>query len=374
MNNAFLISDSTNCENPGWSIPEPVIHENVKNFMKNAPGRTIIATFASQFERMIAFVKGAEDLGKKVALEGRSIKTNMEIAKETKYFVPKKDTLIDISDVDKYPADKIVIIATGGQGEQYAALPRMARGDHKYVKINKRDTVIFSSSVIPGNEIAVRNLMDVIMRNDPKVIHYKTSDVHSTGHGNAEELSYIIRKVHPKYFIPGYGFHSMLKTHKQLALNEGIPEENVLVADNGSVIEMNSEGNARILDIKAPGNPMMIDGNTVTEIQKVVMDDRSTLSTDGFVHVVVLINISKKKLQKSPDIISRGFVYLKNSQSLILQTRTLITKLINNEIATNKSNKIDILATKKMLQQNVSRFLTQKTHKNPIVIATVLVI
>ncbi len=372
--NIFLISDSTNCENPGWSLPEKRIHENVKNYIKNAQGRVIIANFASQFERMIAFVKAAEDLGKKVALEGRSIKVNMEIAKEAKYFIPKKDTLIDIDDVDKYPADKIVVIATGGQGEKYAALPRMARGDHKSIKINKRDTIIFSSSVIPGNEIAVRNLMDIIMRRDPRVIHYRTSDVHSTGHGNAEELSYIIRKVHPKYFIPGYGFHSMLKTHKELAIKEGVLEENVLVADNGSVIEMNEDGNARILDIKAPSTPMMIDGNTVTEVQKIVMEDRLSLSTDGFIHIVALINVSQKKLQKSPDIISRGFIYLKDSQSLISQTRSLVVKITEKELLKNRSNKVDILEVKKSIQMNVEKFLRQKTNKNPIVIATVLVI
>jgi ribonuclease J len=323
---------------------------------------------------MIAFVKAAEDLGKKVALEGRSIKTNMDIAKEADYFIPKKDTLIDIGDVDRYPADKIVIIATGGQGEKYAALPRMARGDHKYIKINKRDTIIFSSSVIPGNEIAVRNLMDIIMRRDPRVIHYRTSDVHSTGHGNAEELSYIIRKVNPKYFIPGYGFHSMLKVHKQLAINEGVPADNVLVADNGSIIEMNINGDARILDIKAPSAPMMIDGNTVSEVQKIVMEDRISLSTDGFIHVVTLINVAQKKLQKSPDIISRGFIYLKDSQSLISQTRSLVVKVTEKELQKNKSSKVDILNMKKNIQNNVERFLTQKTNKKPIVIATVLVI
>ncbi len=184
-----MISDSTNCENPGWSIQEPTIHENVRNYIKGAKSRIIIATFASQFERMMAFVKAAEDLGKKIILEGRSVKTNMEIAKEAGYYTPKKDTIINIQDVDKYPSDRIVIICTGGQGEEFAALPRMARGDHKYIKLNSRDTVILSSSVIPGNEISVRLLKDSLLRHDLRLIHYKTSDVHSTGHGNAEELA-----------------------------------------------------------------------------------------------------------------------------------------------------------------------------------------
>ena len=184
-----MISDSTNCENPGWSVQEPAIHKNVRDFIQNAKSRVIIATFASQFERMMAFIAAAEDLGKKIVLEGRSVKTNMEIAKAAGYYTPKRETMIQMKDIDNYPSNRIVIICTGGQGEEFAALPRMARGDHKFIKLNGRDTVILSSSVIPGNEISVRLLKDKLMRHDVDLIHYKTSDVHSTGHGNAEELA-----------------------------------------------------------------------------------------------------------------------------------------------------------------------------------------
>jgi ribonuclease J len=187
--NVFMISDSTNCENPGWSIQEPAIHENVKNYIRDAKSRIIIASFASQFERMMSFIAAAEDLGKKIVLDGRSTKTNMEIAQLAEYYTPKKDTIIDVKDIDNYPSNRIVIVCTGSQGEEFAALPRMARGDHKFVKLNHRDTVILSSSVIPGNEISVRLLKDKLMRHDVNLIHYKTSDVHSTGHGNAEELA-----------------------------------------------------------------------------------------------------------------------------------------------------------------------------------------
>ncbi|HIP21875.1 MAG TPA: ribonuclease J [Candidatus Pacebacteria bacterium] len=183
-----MISDSTNCENPGWSIQEKEIEETIGKLIKEAPSRVIIATFGSQFERMFNFIQVAENLGKKVVLEGRSVRTNLDIAKESGYFVPKKDTIISGRDIDNYPSDKILIISTGGQGEEFAALPRMSRGDHNFVKLNERDTIILSSSVIPGNEISVRGLLDSLARTNAKVITYRTSDVHSTGHGNAEEL------------------------------------------------------------------------------------------------------------------------------------------------------------------------------------------
>ncbi|MCD5396781.1 MAG: hypothetical protein LRZ98_01390 [Candidatus Pacebacteria bacterium] len=163
--------------------------KNIENLIKTAPSRIIIATFASQFERMMAFMRIAEKLGKKIVLEGRSVKTNMEIAKKAEYYTPQKHTIIKASDVDQYPSDKIVIVCTGGQGEEYAALPRIARKEHKFIKLNNRDTIILSSSIIPGNEPTVRSLKDKLMRHDVNLIHYKTAEVHSTGHGNSEELA-----------------------------------------------------------------------------------------------------------------------------------------------------------------------------------------
>ena len=184
-----MISDSTNCEKDGWSIQEKEIEKTIEEIIRSAHSRVIIATFASQFERMFSFIRVAEKLGKKVILEGRSVKNNLEIAKEANYFVPKKGTIIEASDISKYPANRILVISTGGQGEEFAALPRMARGDHPYIKLNKRDTVVLSSSVIPGNEISVRGLLDEMSKSEAKIITYRTSLVHSTGHGNAEELA-----------------------------------------------------------------------------------------------------------------------------------------------------------------------------------------
>ena len=377
-NNLLLISDSTNCENPGWSLPDKTIHENVANFIKEASSRVIIATFASQFERMVAFIKAAEKLNKKVVLEGRSIKTNIEVAKVSGYFTPKKDTIIDVKDIDKYPQDRIVAIVTGGQGEQFAALPRMARGDHKYITLNERDTIILSSSVIPGNENSVRTLMDQIMRKTVKLLHYKTSDVHSTGHGNADELAWVINKVKPKYFVPGYGFHSMLKNHKKIAMEKGnIPEENVIVPDNGTIIELDGPQNNvtySILKKKASHEPFVVDGYSISGLQPAVMSDRKLLAKDGFINIIVLINVRQKKVQKSPDILSRGFVYLRDSKKLLNEIRSLVTRLTEEAILKSSGNRINVDNLRVDIYKRVNNLILQRTNKEPIIMPVVLVV
>lgn len=372
--NIMLLSDSTNCENPGWSIPEPRIHENVDEIIRNAQGRIMIATFASQFRRMIAFMKSAESQGKKIILEGRSIKTNLEIAKLAGKYTPADGVIIQAADIDKYPSDKILILCTGGQGEQFAALPRMARGDHKYVKLNNRDTVILSSSVIPGNEISVRNLMDQLHRNDVRLISYKTSDVHSTGHGNQEELKWIINTVHPTFMVPAYGYHSMLKIHKRLALETGMDDAHVIVPDNGSVIEIKGKDDVSLLPMKVPSSPIMVDGFSISDMQHTVIADRQLLSSDGIFVTVVSINVAKKQMQKSPDIISRGFVYLRESQDLLSQARGIIKRVTEEQIEKSDGNRIDVETLKKQIHKHLERFLLRKTNKQPIIIPVILVV
>lgn len=377
-NNILMIGDSTNCENTGWSLPEKVIHENVENYIKNAPSRVIIGSFASQFERMVAFVKAAEKLNKKVVMEGRSVKINMEVAKLAGYFTPKSDTIIDVKDIDQYPSNRIVAIVTGSQGEEFAALPRVARGEHKFIKLNSRDTVILSSSIVPGNENSVRNLMDQIMRYTMNVLHYKTSDVHSTGHGNAEELAWIINKIKPKYFVPGYGFHSMLKTHKQIAIEKaGIEEKNVIVPDNGTIVELRGSGenlNYQVLEKKASCSPVMVDGYSIANVQPAVINDRKLLAKDGFINVIVLINVRQRKIQKSPDILSRGFVYLRESKKLLDEIRSTATRLTEEEILRSVGGRIEIDNLRLELYKRLSGLVLRYTNKQPIVMPVVLVV
>jgi ribonuclease J len=369
--NLLLIADSTNVENQGWSIPEETIQNNLENIIKNIPGRIIIGSFASQFARLIEIVRIAEKYNKKIVLEGRSIKNNLEMAQLAGFFKPEKGSIIDSNEINNYPPDKILILATGAQGEEFAALNRMATKQHKNIILNKRDTIILSSSVIPGNEISVRNLKDVLSRHDVEIIHYRVSDVHSSGHGNAEELAWINRKVGAKYFIPSYGFHSMLKTHADVAHNlAGVPYENIVIPDNGSLVEIQDKGEKiTVLKEKAPSIVMTVDGFSVGNLQEVVIRDRQMLSQDGIFLIVVTINIKTGKLKKSPDIISRGFIYLRESQDLLKEARAKIKRIAEDS---SKDRPIDFDKIKKKINTSMSRFLLQKTNKRPIVIAVVL--
>jgi len=372
--NILLVSDSTNCENPGWSLPEPIIHETVSRIITEAPSRVIIACFASHFRRMIEFIKTAENLGKKVVLEGRSMKVNLEIARLAGYFTPKDGTVITSADIKDYPADRIVVLCTGGQGEYFAALPRMARDDHKDIHLSSRDTIVLSSSVIPGNENQVRGLFDLLWRKDCKIIHTKIEQVHSTGHGNQEELKWIINKVGAKFFTPAYGYHSMLKQHRNLAVQTGVPIENTFIPDDGGILEIKSKDDVKLLDVKAPGSPLLVDGFTVSPMNPTIISDRQALSKDGIFVIVVSINVGKKVMQKSPDIISRGFVYLRESQALLSQARGLIKRITEQEISKAKGGKIDVDRLKNDLNKQVERLLVRETNKTPVVIPVVLVV
>jgi ribonuclease J len=220
----LLMADSTNCENPGFSISDTVVYKNIEAIIKEASGRLIISTFASQVERMLFMLETAEKHGKKVVVEGRSMKTNVEIAKLANMLKVRPETLIPLEDMVKYPENKIIILATGQQGEEFAALGRIANKTHKFIRLTPKDTILMSSSVVPGNERAVQNLKDKLSRQGAHLIHYKTSDVHSSGHANADELLWIHRKIHPKFFVPVHGYHYMLRVHADLERKLGMME------------------------------------------------------------------------------------------------------------------------------------------------------
>lgn len=371
-NNLLLIADSTNVELPGFSIPEKYVVENLDELVRKIEGRIIIGTFASQFERMIEIIKIAEKYNKKVVAEGRSIKTNIEIAKLSGLLKTKDDVFIQPQDMNKYPPDKTLILATGAQGEEFAALMRMATNKHKFIRLTKRDTVILSSSIVPGNEISVRKLLDNLYRHDLKVINYKISDVHAGGHGRSEELIWVNKMVKPKFFMPGYGNHSMLKVHAEVArTSAGIPAENIIVPDNGSITEIQDGGKKIVvLKEKAPANIVMVDGFSVGDIQEVVIRDRQTLAQDGIFVVIATIDSGTGKLRKSPDIISRGFVYLKESQELLQGARKIVKSTVEEN--TKNARPIDFDIIKAEITDNVGRFLLKKTDKRPIVIPVVL--
>ncbi|MFA6270082.1 MAG: ribonuclease J [Candidatus Paceibacterota bacterium] len=371
--NLLLMMDSTNVDNPGFSTPEKIVCKNLEEIIRNTKRRLIIGTFASQLERVISIIESAEKCGKKVVVEGRSMKQNIEIVMAIGKLKINKDTIVPVENIENYPPDRVVVLATGAQGDEFAALMRMSNKSHKYLKVGKRDTVLLSSSIIPGNERSVQKLKDNLARLGAKIIHYRTSDVyiHSTGHGNRGELEWIHKKINPKFFIPIHGNHYMLRIHEELAQTLGMPEKNIVVPDNGMIIEIQDKGE-KIVALKqtAPSSPVMVDGFAVADVQEVVMRDRKMLADDGMFVIVAIIDLKTGKLKKSPDLISRGFVYLRESQELLGHTRLIIKKTI--EDTTRGMNPINFDFIKSNVSDAVARFLFQKTAKKPIVIPVIL--
>lgn len=369
--NLFFIADSTNAERDGFSVPERKVHETLEEIIKTVKGRLIIGTFASQFERMVRIIEIAESLGKKVVTEGRSIKTNLEIAQKTGLLKVKKETIITSAEIGDYSPDKIVILSTGAQGEEFAALMRIATKQHKSITLTPRDTVVLSSSVIPGNEISVQKLKDHLYRNGISLIHYRSSDVHSTGHGNTGELIWINKQVNAKFFMPAYGYYSMTASHAKAVEQAGRPRESIVVADNGTVIDIVDNGERmEIHKQKVPSAPLVVDGFSISDLQEVVIRDRQMLAKDGMFVIIATVNLKTGKLRKSPDIISRGFVYLRENQDMLNQARLLIKKTV--EDSTEGMNPVDLDFVKNALSDTMAGYLFTRTNKAPMVIPVLI--
>ncbi len=365
-----LLMDSTNVWQPGYSIPERNVYRTLEEIIKNMKGRTIIGMFASHLERLIRIIGFAEQYGKKVAIDGRSMKTNIEIARQMGLVKYKEDTVISVDHLDDYPPEKVIILATGAQGDEFASLMRIANKSHKYIRLTPTDTIVLSSSVIPGNERAVQKLKDNLSRQGAHIITYHASDVHASGHGNREEAAWIHRQIKPKFFIPVHGYHYMLRVHADLAEEMGTPKDHIIVPDNGSVIEIMGGEKITRTPYKAPSELRVVEGHTVSELSDVLMRDRKALGQEGFCVVVATVDRRTGRLHKSPDIISRGFVYLRDNKELMDQTRLIIRKSVEQSMRNPRSADLD--AAREDLADSVARFLLQRTMKRPIVIPVIV--
>lgn len=368
-----LLTDSTNIENPGFSTPDKEVFDNLEKIVKDARGRLIMTMFASHIYRIIHIIKVCEKYGKKVIVEGRSMKNHVDIVTFAGLLKVDKNVIIKSDDLDMYPPDKIVVLVTGAQGEEFSFLGRLIHDNVKNFKLGEKDTVVLSSSIVPGNEKAVQKLKDGIARKGAHIMHYRTSEVyiHSTGHGNRGEIEWLHRKVKPKFFIPIHGSHYMLKLHAELAEQIGMKRENIIVPDDGSIIEITEKGEKiTALKVKAPSAQVMVDGFTVGDIQEVVIRDRQILAQDGIFVFVAMIDAKTGKLKKSPDIISRGSVYLRESQDLLRESRFIIKRTIERSVG--NSNPINFDHVKNVVADEMSRFLFQQTAKRPIVIPVLL--
>lgn len=371
MNVLMLMADSTNCEEPGFSLPERTVRKNMEEIISTTKGRLIIGTFSSQLERLIHIIETAANCGKSILIEGRSMKVNIDIVKQLGMLKVPEKIFIGPQELESLPDNKILILATGAQGDEFAALMRIAMKTHKNVKIKPTDVVLLSSSVIPGNERSVQKLKDNISRQGAKIIHRKTMDVHASGHANRDELVWIHMHVNPRFFMPMHGYHYMLRTHGEIAKACGRREDEVIIPDNGTVIEIRDEGQSLVrLKENAPNSLRLVDGFSIGDIQEVVIRDRSVLAQEGMFVIIATVNPKNGRLRKSPDIISRGFVYLRENQDLLQQTRMIIKKTI--EDTTKGMQPVNFDYVKNNVTDAVARFLFEKTNKRPIVIPVVL--
>jgi ribonuclease J len=365
-----LLMDSTNVWQPGFSIPESNVYRTLEAIIKDSKGRLIIAMFASHLERLIRIVHFAEQYGKKVVIDGRSMRTNIEIARELGLIKYKDDTVVAVENLNEYPPERIIILATGAQGDEFASLARIGNKSHKHIRLQPTDTVVLSSSVIPGNERAVQKLKDNLSRQGAHIITYHASDVHASGHGNREEAAWIHKQIRPKFFIPIHGYHYMLRVHADLGVEMGVKPENICIPDNSSVIEIKNGEKISKLPMKAPSELRVVEGHTVSELSDVLMRDRKALGQEGFCVVVATVDRRTGKLHKSPDIISRGFVYLRDNKELMDQTRLIIRKSVETSLRNPRAADLD--AARDDLAESVSRFLLLRTMKRPIVIPVIV--
>lgn len=351
-------------------VPEQVMYQNLKKLVQEAPGRIIIATFSSQIQRIKEMLEFAELHKKKVALDGYSMKVNIEIAKQLGYIKIKKDTLVPIDKIDKYPERRTIILCTGAQGEQKAALSRIVNGEHRFIKIRKNDTVVFSSSVIPGNENTIQRLKDKLYRLSDFVVHSEIMDIHSSGHSTANDMVEVVKQIRPTYFLPVYANHYFLKEAKKLLVRRGYPEKNVEILDDGSVLEFHN-GKPRLLQGKVPTDYVYVDGLGVGDISHVILRDRQMLAGDGMVIVVAKVSDRNGKLIDEPEIIMRGFINenMRNHRAIVEQAKAKIKKIV---VSRDPATKATELYLRNKIADDLGQFFFSKTRRRPMVIPVLI--
>ena len=363
-----LMSDSTNAERPGFTESERKVGESFETlFRKAGNNRIIVATFSSNIHRVQQIMNVAASLGRKVALVGRSLENVVSISAELGYLNIPEGIVIDINMINRYPADKLVIITTGSQGEPMSALTRMAFSDHRKVEIHPNDYVIISATPIPGNEKTVSRVVNELMKLGADVVYEKMYEVHVSGHACQEELKMIMGIVKPKYFIPVHGELKHLRKHAGLALSMGIPKENILIADNGRVAEVSKK--ALRCTSTVPAGRVFVDGYGVGDVGSVVLRDRKHLAQDGLVIVAVCIDRESGMIVSGPDVVTRGFVYVKESEELINAAREVAVEAIE---AQTDGGYFDWNSIKASLRDEISHLMYERTKRSPMILPVIM--
>src|SRR4030043_442814 len=352
-------------------VSEKDMYANLEKLIIEARGKVIIGTFSSQIKRISHIIEYAKKIGKKVAPDGYGMKKNIEKAPKLKNIKSGKEVLIPIEDIHKYPENKIIIICTGAQGEGNAVLSRRITGNHRFIRIKKNDTVIFSSSVIPGNERTIQRLKDSLYRKCDNVIHSDIMDVHISGHSNAANIKEIIKQVRPDFFLPVYANHYFLKEAAKLAMQSGISKDKIFVLDNGSIIEFQNR-TARVLNKKIDTGYVFVDGLGIGDVGHIVLRDRQTMAEDGMFVIITTIDRQTGKVKNNPDIISRGFIYMKESKELLTEARKKVKEIVRH--TTIAGAPIDWAYVKDNLRDKMGQFLYSKTRRRPMILPVIIAV
>jgi ribonuclease J len=363
-----LMSDSTNAETPGYTPSERVVGETLHKIFEKADGRVIVASFASHIHRIQQVIDTAHRFGRKLAVTGLSMTKNVEIASQLGYLKIPKQMMIHPAEMRRYAPKQLCVMSTGSQGEPMSALARMANGEHKWVDITCEDTIIISASAVPGNEKSISQTIDRLFRCGASVFYDSISGVHVSGHGAKDELRLMMNLVKPKYFIPIHGEYRHLRLHAEIAEEMGIPKDHIFVASNGDVVEFDEKGKAYMKE-KVPAGAILVDGLGVGDIGEVVLRDRQQLSSDGILIVVVTIDKQTGKLIAGPDLVTRGFVYVRESGALLDEARERVVKALEK---TSKENITDWAVLKNDVRKVLSAFIYDNIKRRPMIMPIIV--
>ncbi|HEP1815464.1 TPA: ribonuclease J [Streptococcus suis] len=362
-----LLSDSTNAEVPTFTNSEKVVGQSIMKLIEGIHGRIIFASFASNIFRLQQAADAAVKTGRKIAVFGRSMEKAIVNGIELGYIKVPKDTFIEPNEIKEYPASEIMILCTGSQGEPMAALSRIAHGTHRQVQLQPGDTVIFSSSPIPGNTTGVNKLINILIEAGVDVIHGKINNIHTSGHGGQQEQKLMLRLIKPKYFMPVHGEYRMQKIHASLAVDTGVPKDNIFIMENGDVLALTKDS-ARLAG-KFNAQDIYVDGNRIGEIGAAVLKDRRDLSEDGVVLAVATVDFKSKMIMAGPDILSRGFIYMRESGELIRESQRVLFNAIRIAMRNKDTN---IQTVNGAIVNALRPFLYEKTEREPIIIPMIL--
>lgn len=361
-----LFSDSTNAQRPGYTMSEKVVEETIDGIFDDAPGRIIIASFASNIDRIQQFIDSAFKDDRKVAVTGRSMINNVQIARELGYLNVPEGMLVELEDLHNLRDEQIALITTGSQGEPMAALTRMARGDHRYINVKQGDTVVVSARAIPGNEKSIGKTINKLVKRGAEVIYKSVSGVHVSGHASQEELKLMLNLVQPEFFVPVHGEYRHLNSHAKLAQEVGMSEEDVFITDPGSVLEFSSNDGQMAGSVKA--GRVLVDGLGVGDVGNIVLRDRRLLSQDGILIVVLTID-ENGQIIAGPDIISRGFVYIRESEELISAATKKVEKALRK---CEQNNVTEWSVLKSEIKDALGSFVYHKIKRRPMIMPIIM--